>query len=89
MTALAFLMTRCVPNDGTFYIGELSYKLAGFWSGLWHGTISGITLLLSLFNKDIGIYEIINNGTWYNFGFLIGVGGLAGGSVQSSNKRID
>ncbi|MHB0928323.1 MAG: hypothetical protein ACYC3W_05285 [Candidatus Nanopelagicales bacterium] len=47
--------------------------LAGFWPGLWEGLISPITFLVSLFNDKVGIYEVHNNGNWYNFGFMLGV----------------
>jgi hypothetical protein len=43
-------------------------QLAGFWPGLWHGLISPIAFIVSLFNPNVGIYEIHNNGAWYNLG---------------------
>ncbi len=46
---------------------------AGFWQGLWHGMISVVTFIINLFNHDIKVYEVNNNGGWYNFGFLLGV----------------
>jgi hypothetical protein len=58
------------PND---VAGTGSTQLAGFWPGLWHGIISPITLVVSLFNHDVGVYEVHNAGGWYNFGFLLGV----------------
>ena len=66
---------------------------AGFWLGLWQGFIAPITFLVSLFNHSVGIYEVHNNGGWYNFGFLIGVsiffsgsGAGAGGRSRSSRR---
>lgn len=53
---------------------------AGFWSGLWHGIISPITLVGSWFNPDVRIYEVNNNGRPYEFGFFIGVSSVFGGS---------
>ena len=46
---------------------------AGFWLGLWQGLISPITFLISLFDNDVNIYEVNNNGNWYDFGFMLGV----------------
>lgn len=46
---------------------------AGFWSGTWDGMISGFAFIASLFNDKIAVYDVNNNGHWYNFGF---VGGL-------------
>ena len=52
---------------------------AGFWAGLWHGLISPITFLVSLFSPKVRIYETNNRGRWYDFGFIIGVSGAFGG----------
>ena len=46
---------------------------AGFWLGLWQGLISPITFIVSLFNDQVNIYEVHNNGNWYDFGFMLGV----------------
>ena len=53
-------------------------NIAGFWLGFLHGTISPITLCVSLFKDNISIYEVHNNGAWYNFGFIISALGLGG-----------
>jgi len=47
-------------------------RVAGAFTGLWHGIISPITLILSFFNADIQIYEVHNAGSEYNFGFMLG-----------------
>jgi hypothetical protein len=52
---------------------------AGFFAGLWHGFISPVTFLISLFTKDVNIYEVHNDGNWYDFGFVLGAGILFGG----------
>ena len=49
----------------------------GFWSGLWHGMIVLFSWIGSLFSYDIAIYAYNNNGGWYDFGFVLGIGGLA------------
>ncbi len=64
------------------------YKLpgaepAGFWAGLWHGMIVGFVFVVGLFTTDVKIYETNNNGRWYDFGFLIGVGSLSGGANRA------
>jgi hypothetical protein len=42
---------------------------AGFWLGLWHGIITPVTFVISLFSSAVGIYEVHNNGGWYDTGF--------------------
>ena len=49
----------------------------GFWGGLWHGWIVFFSFIGSLFSDDIAIYAMNNNGGWYDFGFLLGLGGLS------------
>jgi hypothetical protein len=66
---------------------------AGFWLGLWHGVISPITFVVSLFNASVNIYEVHNNGNWYDFGFILGVavafsgGGRASGAAPGLRRR--
>jgi hypothetical protein len=65
---------------------------AGFWLGLWQGMISPITFLISLFTPEVNIYEVQNNGNWYDFGFMLGVviafgGGAGGGSASAGRVR--
>jgi hypothetical protein len=57
---------------------------AGFWLGLWHGFISPVTFIVSLFTDTVGIYEVRNNGGWYDVGFMIGVSAVFSGSARSS-----
>jgi hypothetical protein len=59
---------------------ELGGTSAGFWLGIWHGTISPVTFFVSLFKSSIGVYEVHNNGGWYNFGFFLGLTSVLGGS---------
>ena len=61
-------------------------KVAGFWLGLWHGLIVPVTFVLSLFKEDIGVYEVHNNGRWYNFGFIFGLMIVFGGNKGASTK---
>jgi len=46
----------------------------GFWGGTWHGMISFFSFIGSLMYDDIAIYAVNNNGAWYDFGFVGGLG---------------
>ncbi|CAN7456743.1 hypothetical protein LJR047_003033 [Knoellia sp. LjRoot47] len=62
----------------------------GFWLGLWHGVISPITFIVSLFRDGVGIYEVRNSGAWYDFGFMLGVSfafGSTGRAGAGSSRR--
>ena len=61
-------------------------KPAGFWAGLWHGSILPIAFIVSLFKPGVGIYETNNTGGWYNFGFILGAASSLGGG---SKVQID
>lgn len=54
----------CLPNE----------TLYGFWDGVWHGMISQFSFIVSLFDNSVAIYAVNNNGGWYNFGYVGGLG---------------
>ena len=58
----------------------------GFWLGLWHGMIAPIAFIVGLFN-DVRVYAFPNNGTWYDLGFLIGVGCWGGGGAGAACRK--
>ena len=61
-------------------------QIAGFWLGLWHGIISPVTFVVSLFTETVNIYEVHNNGNWYNFGFVLGAVFLIGGGGTAGSR---
>jgi hypothetical protein len=62
-------------------------RIAGFWLGLWHGTIAPVTFVISLFSDQVHVYEVHNNGKAYLAGFLMGVTGLWGGSHAGHRRH--
>jgi hypothetical protein len=61
---------------------------AGFWLGLWQGLILPVTFVISLFNDNVNIYEVANNGNWYDAGFMLGaLCSLSGGGAASRSRR--
>jgi hypothetical protein len=58
----------------------------GFLKGLLHGFIAPVSFILSLFS-DHRIYAFPNAGRWYDFGFMLGIGGFSGGIFGASRKR--
>jgi hypothetical protein len=83
LVATMLLMASCAAHQHETYNPD-TYVIYGFWSGLWHGIISPITFVISLFSDHMTVWETHNNGGWYTFGFLIGVGTLTGGSAKAS-----
>lgn len=75
LTVLAILaLSGCADTVAFEQAGSMTE--VGFWHGLWHGLILPFAWFFSLFNSDIAIYAIYNNGGWYDFGFFLGVCGL-------------
>lgn len=60
---------------------------AGFWAGLWHGLIIIVTFVVSLFTRDVGIYEANNAGWGYNIGFLLGCMISLGGGARAGTRH--
>ncbi len=60
--------------------------VAGFWLGLWHGIIAPVTFVISLFSDTVHVYEVHNNGNWYNFGFLLGIVSVWGGAGRRTAR---
>ena len=61
--------------------------VTGFFMGLWHGFIAPITFFISLFTDNVNIYEVHNNGNWYDFGFVLGAGLLLSGGIFGRRSR--
>lgn len=58
----------------------------GFWNGLWHGMISPITLVISIFKEEVAMYAINNTGAWYNAGFIFGLSMICKGGHKATEK---
>lgn len=83
---LLITLTGCVPGDGT----NNSSNLAGFFWGIWHGWLAPISLIISFFDDNIRIYEVMNKGISYDFGFYIAIiSGFGGLSLSRKNKNRD
>ena len=83
MLLLIMVLTACVPGDGA----KSEANPAGFFSGVWHGWIAPITLVISLFDRNINIYEVYNVGFWYNFGYYMAIISGFGGVALSRKSR--
>ncbi len=84
---LMLVLVACTPGTNPAVgVPDEGGHVDGFWAGLWHGMISPITFIISLFNANINVYEVHNNGNWYDFGFVLGAGILFGGSSSASRR---
>ncbi len=79
---LVMSLTSCFPGDKV--VGD---EPAGFIWGILHGWIAPLSLILSLFKDNIRIYEVVNTGFWYDFGFYIAIISGFGGLSLSRKKK--
>lgn len=80
------LLTGCIPGDGSY----TTQKPAGLLWGIWHGWLAPLSLVVSLFKENIQIYEPINSGWWYDFGFYMAIiSGFGGLSLNRRRKKSD
>ena len=87
MILLMVALSGCVPGDGA----NSQAKLAGFFTGVWHGWIAPFSLIYSIFNRGIRIYEVFNTGILYDLGYYMaiisGFGGLTMSRKNQKNKN--
>ncbi len=83
--AVLFLFSACARTaDVTACV---TTEPSGFLGGLWHGIIAPLSFFVSLFSDSIAMYEVNNNGGWYDFGFVLGAGILFGGGSRASKRK--
>mgnify|MGYP001819759839 CR=1 FL=1 len=81
---VVLILSACAAGENPAVTGDGG---AGFWLGLWHGIIAPVTFFISLFTDGVNVYEVSNNGNWYDFGFVLGAGILFGGGSGGSSRR--
>jgi hypothetical protein len=89
LIAVALLVAAsCAPGPNSAEkTADADGRTAGFFLGLWHGFISPVTFIVSVFTKNVRLYEVHNNGTWYNFGFVLGAGLFLSGGILGRKKK--
>jgi hypothetical protein len=87
IVAFGLALLSCAPGDDRWDQEINPDHEAGFWAGIWHGLIIIITFVVSLFTKEVGIYETSNTGWPYNLGFLIGLFCSVGSGIRIVRKR--
>jgi hypothetical protein len=81
--AAAFILTGCFPGGASYSAVEP----AGFFSGIWHGWIAPLSLVVGIFSDHVRVYEPFNTGWWYDFGFYMAIISGFGGLALSRKKK--
>ena len=79
----ALALSACIATEVATAVQP---NAPGFWLGVWHGFIFPVSFIVSLFTDDIAVYAVPNNGTWYDFGYFVGICFLGVGA-RSSKRR--
>jgi len=89
IAALAMLLLAgcAAGTNPTVDVPDTDGNSAGFWSGLWHGVISPVTFIISLFTDNVNVYEVYNSGNWYDFGFMFGISIILGGGAGGARWK--
>ena len=82
VTALA--LSACVATQRADVVQA---SAPGFLLGLWHGFIFPIAWIISLFDADISVYAVPNNGGWYDFGYFLGIVVFGVGANGARKRR--
>ena len=67
--AVPLLLAACATRPAS----SVAHDAPGFLFGLWQGFIFPVAWVLSLFVPGIAVYQVPNNGGWYDFGFFVGI----------------
>jgi hypothetical protein len=82
------VLASCAPGVNELAkVPSQTGVVAGFWRGLWNGIIAPVTFIISLFDKGVQMYDVHNNGGWYNLGFFLGITALFGGGAGGARAR--
>jgi len=82
LVVASVLLVGCADTQAYQLVGE--GHTYGFWGGLWHGMIAPFDFIGSLIWDDVTVYAQNNNGAWYAFGFILGVGGFSSSAYRAS-----
>jgi hypothetical protein len=84
LLAALLLIPGCLPVNG----GRSGDERAGFFTGVWHGWIAPVSVVLGIFDSTIRVYEVNNTGWWYDLGFYMAViSGFGGLSLIRRHKN--
>jgi len=88
LVLLLSILAGCAPGPNpSRKMASEHGEFAGFWLGLWQGFIAPFVFVASLFKGDLNVYEVHNNGSWYNFGYLFGLACFFGGGGNRTSRR--
>ena len=89
MVLAALALTAC--GTATPFVGkplEETGQVYGFFYGFWDGITAILAFIGNLLGGHFGIYQIHNDGNWYDLGFLLGVGAFTKGATSAASFKL-
>lgn len=88
LVLMVLVLAACAAGpNAAVDVPDVDGDTAGFFLGLWHGIISPVTLVISLFTDNVNVYEVHNTGNWYDFGFVFAIVSFVGGGRGARKRR--
>jgi len=82
---VSLILAGCA--DSVSFTTAAFLEPVGFLYGLWHGMILPFAWIVSLFDDYTAIYAIYNNGGWYDFGYMLGLGVFTSSGIKLQVKK--
>ncbi len=89
LVLMTVLLTSCGQPNPMKNVPDENGKVYGFWNGLWDGLTVGWAFIFNLFGGHYGLYEVHNNGGWYDFGYYLGIAILIEGGINTRRMIND
>jgi hypothetical protein len=70
LLAILLALSACARHS---LAGAVAADAPGFFRGLWDGFIFIWAWIVSLFVPEVALYQVPNNGGWYDFGYFLGI----------------
>lgn len=85
---LVLLLAGCAATaDPSTAVPGSTVNPTSVFVGFWHGFIMLITLIVSIFDPAVDLYETPNSGLLYKIGFVVGAGFFIGGAALFGSRR--
>jgi len=87
LAALTLVLSACLASQEPAATVPRVESPPGFLLGLWQGFMAPVGFIVSIFTDSVRMYSVPNVGRWYDFGFMLGIGGFSSGIFAGSRRR--
>ena len=84
MLGVLLVSFSCASTQDVSVCLETAGEASGFWGGILDGILVPFAIIGKAFDSEVAIYNVNNNGFWYDLGYAFGCGGLSFGASKST-----